>query len=524
MVTVVRKGFKPIKEYLLKSQSYKRGVITSTFLNVFAKGIGFLNNLLIAFYFGANAGTDIYFYILSVAALITASINGIDYYVLVPETMKIRVQKTEQEAQRFINFFICSYAIIGILIVSTGIGAPLFFYTLFSKYDINLLNSNQKLLYLGSLIIFFQLINNLFTAILTSYKYFSAPIISGLINSVSAILFTLFFNDTLGIGGTITGITIGYAVNFFLLISIMKKRLNWKFFDVKIVKDKTVWKYIGLMQINILPIWVRSYFTIFFLTGMGAGVVTSFNLAQMMAVLPEIFFLSQVASVVGIKFSELAAKKDMGQTNDLLINIFRTLLIIIIPLSVIMTLANKEIIQIAFERGDFKKNSIDTTAFCFFYFSLLLPAKIWDIIFSRLFTSFQLYGISTVYAISAHSLVTLLLYVLTIHFQLYGFFIALIIGSYLVLPATFICIIKQRMREIYIATIIKDFIFIIIIGMIIYFISDYLLSLFIMNKFLKIAAASVVVFILFLVSVNYIIDLKFQKGIILNLFSKKLIK
>lgn len=68
---------------MIKSASYKKGVVVSTLLNIFAKGIGFLNTLIITFYFGVNAGTDIYFYILAVAALITGSINGIDYLVLV---------------------------------------------------------------------------------------------------------------------------------------------------------------------------------------------------------------------------------------------------------------------------------------------------------------------------------------------------------------------------------------------------------------------------------------------------------
>ncbi|MGF2411894.1 MAG: hypothetical protein ACQUYJ_06185, partial [Ferruginibacter sp.] len=164
---------------MIKSESYKKGVVISTFLNVFTKGIGFLNTLIIAFYFGANTGTDIYFYILAVAALITSTINGIDYLVLVPQSMKLRQQKSEQEAQTFINFFIYTYIAIGLLLALAGTAAPVFFYTLFSKYDVNLLNHNHSLLYLGSLIILFQLINNLLSAVLTSYKFFTASIISG---------------------------------------------------------------------------------------------------------------------------------------------------------------------------------------------------------------------------------------------------------------------------------------------------------------------------------------------------------
>ncbi|NOT91585.1 lipid II flippase MurJ [Ferruginibacter sp.] len=506
---------------MIKSESYKKGVVISTFLNVFTKGIGFLNTLIIAFYFGANTGTDIYFYILAVAALITSTINGIDYLVLVPQSMKLRQQKSEQEAQTFINFFIYTYIAIGLLLALAGTAAPVFFYTLFSKYDVNLLNHNHSLLYLGSLIILFQLINNLLSAVLTSYKFFTASIISGLINSVFSILFTVFFHSQLGLLGTMLGIVIGYAVNFLMLLYILKRYQKWNFLAVKLMRDKLVWKNIGLMQVNILPVWLRNYFTIFFLTGMGAGVITAVNLAQMLAALPEIFILTQVASVVGIKFSELAAKNDTEQTNILLINILRTLFLIIIPIALVMAIANKEVIALAFQRGSFSTNSITITAFCFFYFSLLLPAKVFDVLFTRLFTSFQLYGISTLFAVIAHTIITTVLYFLTTHFQLQGYFIALLIGYYLILPLTSFIIINYKIATVKIAVIITDTILLIIIAAIVYLLANYLFGLLgAINAIIKIIILTFVVFVPFIVIANWLLDLKYQRQLVTSFLNK----
>ena len=508
---------------MIKSESYKKGVVVSTLLNVFAKGIVFLNSLIIAFYFGANTGTDIYFYILSVVALITNTINGIDYLVLVPQSMKIREQKSEEEAQKFINFFIYSYLIIGIVLSLMGTFAPVFLYTLFSKYDINILNSNIKLLYLGSLIILFQLLNNFLSAVLTSYKFFSASIISGLINSIFSISFTVFFHSKLGIVGTMVGVATGYGINFFILIYVLKRYQKWKFTAVRFMKDKRVWKNIGLMQINILPVWMRNYFAIYFLTGMGAGIITSFNLAQMFAALPEIFILTQVASVAGIKLSELAAKKDLVQTNILLINILKTLFIIIIPIALVMVIANKEIIQLAFERGSFHKDSITTTALCFFYLSLILPSKIFDSLFTRLFTSFQLYGISTLFAFIAHTLITLVLYVLTTHYKLHGYFIAMLVGYYLIVPATFLIIIKYRIDNINISVIIKDTLLLFTAAVMIYFLAGYLFGLLHINIILKIIVLSFIVFLPFIFLANWLLDLKYQKQLV-TAFLNKIVK
>jgi len=506
---------------LIKSESYKRGIVTSTILNIFAKGIGFLNTLIIAFYFGANTGTDIYFYILSVAVLITSTINGIDYLVLIPQAMKLREQKSEEDSQRFINFFIYSYLCIGFLLAIAGILMPVFFYTLFSKYDTVLLQNNHTLLYLGSLIILFQLINNLLSAVLTSYKFFTASIISGLVNSIFSIFFTVFFHHRLGISGTMLGITLGYLINFLILLSILKYYQKWNFAAVKFMKDKFVWRNIGLMQVNILPVWIRSYFTLYFLTGMGVGVITSLNLAQMLSGLPEIFILTQVASVLGIKFSELAAKRDLINTNILLIQVMQTLFLIIIPIALVMAIANKEIIQLAFQRGSFQKNSITVTAFCFFYFALLLPSKIFDVLFTRLFTSFQLYGISTLFAVIAHTLITIVLCVLTINFQLTGYFMTLIIGYYLIMPATFLLIVKYKLAAIKIKLIIKETLVLLTIGVTVYFIANYLFILFTINYIVKIIVLCFMVVIPFLLLANWLLDLTYQKQLVLNLFNKK---
>ena len=134
---------------IFKTESYKKGLIFSTSLNIVAKAIAFLNTLIITFFFGANTTTDIYFYILSVALLITNTINGIDYFVLIPQAMKLREQKSEKASQEFVNFFIYAYLLIGLGMFLVGLFGPVYFYTFFSKFNTELLNSNKQLLYLG---------------------------------------------------------------------------------------------------------------------------------------------------------------------------------------------------------------------------------------------------------------------------------------------------------------------------------------------------------------------------------------
>lgn len=504
----------------LKNESYKKGVVLSTALNILAKGIVFLNTLVIAYFFGATAETDIYFYILSVALLITTAINGMDYLVIIPQFMKIKEQQSDTAAQEFANFFIYLYFFIGLTFALLAATSPVLFYNFFSKFDNAVLNKNLNLLYIGCSIILFQLVNNLLTAILVSRKFFSVAIISGLVNSIFSILFTFSFHKKWGVAGTMCGIATGYCINFLLLIFLMKRYVSWNFKAVKWMKDLTVWKNAALIQINTLPVWIRNYIVLFFMTGLGTGVITSFNLAQIIAALPEVFVLTQVASIAGIKFSELYATGKYEETKILFSNLINTLFIIILPLAVIMIVANKEIVQLVFERGNFNKSSVEITAFCFFYMALLLPAKITDVLFSRLFTSFQRYNVSIVFATVGHTVITLLVYYLFLRFKLYGYFTALLIGNYLILPLIFLLINRSGFSLVNIKKIYKDIFLLFIVSIATYFIAYWLVNLLPYNTYLRLFCSCVVVFAVFFAGVAKTVNCTFQLQLVKSLFKK----
>ena len=370
------------------------------------------------------------------------------------------------------------------------------------------------MLYFGSIIIIFQLLNGLLASILTSHKYFTASIIAGLINSLFAILFTVVFQQRFGISATLFGVLLGYAINFLMLIWVMRKKLRWNFFDSVMMKDKRVWKNIGLIQINVLPVLIKNYLVIFLLTGLGAGVLTALNLAQNIALLPEVFILSQVISVAGIKFSELNAKKDYPSITQLFNYLFALLLTVIIPIAIVFCLCSKEIISIAYLRGNFNTDSTVITAFCFFFLATLIPFKVADILFSRLFTSLQLYSVAVLFAFIAHGLFALLTYVLTTYYKLTGYFWSLIIGNYLFVSVAFMLIIKIKAGYLLNSTLIKNLYKLFLItaatSVISYQVKQYINFTAIIN----VCLISTIVSVLFWVSAYFFLDMEPAKKLL----------
>lgn len=472
---------------MIKFESYKRATINSTLLNIAAKGLVFLNTIVISFYFGGSINSDFYFYVISVSALICSAINGIDYLLLIPESINIRENESQKKSEAFLNFFLSLYGIIGAVLLLISILIPIYFFNAFSKFDINVLQVNKAALIMGSFIIFFQIVNNLMIAILTSYKYFTSAIFSSFINSLLSIILTIVLNKHFGILGSVLGVFIGYITNFIILLYLLKNRLNWSFRNVILVRGKRIWTNILFMEINIVPVWIKNYIILLLISGMVEGSLSAYNLGNNIAIIPEVFILSQVMNVAGIKFSELFSLQKMKEIKELFYKILDTLLLIIIPMSIVICICSSDIVEIVFMRGKFSANNVVITAKCLMFLSFLLPIKIFDAICTRLFTSNQLYKFTVIVATFIHLSFTILTYFLCRNYKLEGLLYSLIIGNYIFLLIGFCYIIKIKCAYIIDKKKIQQIIKLLLYSTVIFIITMYFHSKFQnLNNFIKI--------------------------------------
>jgi putative peptidoglycan lipid II flippase len=439
---------------MLKTESYTKGVIYSTSLNIIVKGLYFLNTLVIAYFFGTSISTDIYFFVISIAILITTGmLNSIDGILLIPHAMQLRETAGDAASRSFLNFFLQLYILIGIIISIAVLVSPVLFYNLFSKFKAEELLQHKYLLYAGAALIFFQLVNNFSGAILSSYKYFTVTILTSLITSLSSIIITVFFHERLGIAGTLAAVAGSYAISFLFLLLLMKLKLQWQFSNFVVVKNKKIWGNIGLLQLNALPVWLRNYTSLFLLSGLGAGIVSSVNLAQQAAGVIDTLIIAQVLSVAGIKFNELYARQNITALNDFFIKISGFLLIILMPVVVIIFLYTGSIAALFFKRGNMSSSSLDTVTLCLRYLILLSPLMFLNSICTRIFAAAQLARQGLLYSISAH-IVFLLLSILLINWlQLKGYLYAMLAG-YTIIIFFFYQLFKIKLSQVNFAAVL----------------------------------------------------------------------
>jgi putative peptidoglycan lipid II flippase len=399
-------------------KSYKKALVFSTILNVLSKSIFFFNTILITYFFGINSSTDIFFFILSFSLLISSFINAQDSLVLVPEGMRIREQESDESSQAFFNFFFYVYLLFAIVFVTVVLINPILFFNFISKFNSKLLWEHYDMLIVGIFLITFNCINSFLSVIHNSYKQYYVSIIISALSSVFSILFTLLFYKTIGLFGTIIGITIGYGLNFFILIYLMVKKYNWNFFNVNFLIPKKVWKDIGLIQLNVLPIWIRNSIGVYMISGLGIGFISALSFGQQISSIVDIFLVTQLTSISVIKFSELGSKKLVHETNRVYQLILKYSLAITVSVSFFSMLMSKEIVLFLYNfKGEVSDSSHNIViVFCFLIASL--PQKIVASVTTALISAFQKIKNSIPIGIFLHSIVTIVMIVVT---NKYGF-------------------------------------------------------------------------------------------------------
>jgi len=383
-----------------KAESYKKGIAISTLYNVINKGLVFLSSILVAYYFGTQIKTDIYFYAYNTIIIFSAFITSLNASVLIPESMRLRIQHGELPAMQFLNYFFYLYILLTVFICAILFLNPVKAFTIISDFPEQSLQNESAILLLATPLILLIPTVNLLTDILTSHKFFSIPMVAGIINGVFSILFLFFFHSVLGIFSLLMGLIISYVINFIILVILMKKKLQWQFRFQWLQIDKRIWKNIAFAQAGNITTSLSSYAPLYFLSGFSTGIITSLNFAQQLSSIPTTLITNQFSSVSGIKFNELYAKKQFSEINRIFLSTTSILLFILTPISSIFFLYSSSITSFLLEHGAFEKSGVVYTSLFLQYLGLLLPMLAINTFVARLFMAGQKIMQSFAYQVS----------------------------------------------------------------------------------------------------------------------------
>lgn len=448
---------------LLKSESYKRGAIYSTGFNLLAKALAFANSMVIAYYFGTQVKTDIYFYSLATISMLMGLVTSLDHSVIIPEAMRIRQEEGEAQSQKFFNFFLFIYFIIGLLSVGVLYIDPVNFFVLISQFDISTLSHNIFQIYAIIPLCILMLFTNFLIDIFSSYKFFTLPMITSLVNSVLSLVFIILFHRVWDVTSMIVAQIVSYSFNIIWLLFLLKKKICWNFQLVKIHLRPLVIQNIVYSQFANFFTFLGTYVPMYLLSGFSGGIITCLNYGRNLSEIPRHLLIGQISIVSGIKLNELYATYDLDNLNLFFQRTIKFMVFVMMPISGIFYLFSEEIVIILYQRGNFGIESVAISALFLRYLGLLLPLYAIDTMFARLNMAGQNIKTAFGYQVISNILVILFAILFISNIGFIGYALALIVCYLLGLFAMYYIIHKHYSSIEYIK-IIKYFFMVLFIN------------------------------------------------------------
>ena len=345
---------------LFKEYSYKRGAalaIGSTFV---WKILSFINSILIAFYFGTQTKSDVYFYIIAISGFIVNFSNSLNKNVLIPQTIYLK-RENEQEAKTFLNSFLLLYT--GLLLIILGICFifPLDIFKIVSKFSADILNQDILILrfaflYFASCILCYFLLD-----IMYIYRIFSINFLFPL-NALIPMLCLVFFHNILGLKTMLIGFIISHLIQILIVLAIMKKKLNWPFTSFKITLEKRFKSNILTNQTLVITNCLSAWIPVYLMSSVAGGIISALSYAKQLTDAPTEILTSKITGVYHIQLNENASSKDFKALNTNFIKVNYLILFIMIPLALFTCYFATDIINLFFKRGKFDSQSALTVS------------------------------------------------------------------------------------------------------------------------------------------------------------------
>lgn len=417
--------------------------------------------------------------------------------------MRIREQESNYKSMQFLNLFIIFFLLITAIIVILLIHYPVEIFTILSKFNVGIIKENKIIILLSLPLFVFMVTTIYLNDIIRSYKFFTIPMITSVINNSFSLLFIFFFHDRLNVMSIILGLTSGYILNFSLLLYFMINKLKWTFsINLRLLKKGTLSKILYSLFGNFTATFAQ-YIPAYLLSSFSGGIISAFHYGKTLSNLPNNLITIHFSNVVNIKFNELCAKNDLDQLNQIFLTSLKFLLFILVPLSGVMYLYSEEMISLIYKRGEFDLNVVENTSLFLKFLGLILPFFAINSINGAIFKARQKIKEAFYYQVFTNALLILFIYVGIKLFGIMGFLLFYVLQRLLVSLIVYF-IIKKLFKFIDYLKVLKYFFIVVFINIVILF-GLYLLKGVMINcNNFTILIVGVFLYIIILLIINWI--------------------
>lgn len=365
------------------------GLITG--IAIISKVLGFVRELLMASYFGTSTVADAYFVASIIPVLLFSAVGMSITTGIIPLYAELKKQHS-LEARNVVGvlttlFLILALAITVIAILFTPIitqwMAPGF--TEEQWYVTNVLT----IIMLPSFC--FYVLSAVSTGILEYEKEFAPPAMGAIPQNILIIISIVVLSQFYGIYGVAIATLLGAISQFLVQYPFIKKykviRLNFHFKTYSLFIKRTFFSFMPLI-ITSIAFQFNTVIDRFFASGLIDGSVSALNYANKLMFLPLSIILLSFITVLFPSIIDTAAE-NKNELTPLIISGMTIISLVGIPISAVMLIESRTLIEVAYERGAFNTNATTITSIAFFFYTIGMIAIALKEFLNRSFIALQ---------------------------------------------------------------------------------------------------------------------------------------
>ncbi len=474
----------------------KKLIYTSLLLSILtfaSKILGFAKEALLAYNYGATYVTDGY---LMTQNIITTIFSSFTTAIVIGYITTMSEKKDDNKTlNTILNYLFIFFTIIGCL---SFVLAPLIIKLFAPGFDANTVNITVKMLRIILPFSVFYSFLYLISADLQTKNIFWHLGVFNLLTNIILVL-TVALSK-----GSYIFLSIGYGISILipaLFVFFLNRSKEFKY-KIKIYKNQTFTRNIIMVA---YPIFFIEIFTNVmtlidrsFASSIGEGIISNINYANRVVTLILTFFVSVISTVLLPTLVKKADKEDKTEFRNASSQIILYDLFIILFISIIVIVLNKEIVNFLFYRGAFSyEDSIITSELLQIYSIGLIALSLNSLLKSQLYSLKK--SKSTMFcSVSAIILNVILDFVLVKIYGYRGLAIASVISAY-VLTVLFFTLLFKNIKGNYNKDFYKNLykiLFVFVITLLCGFLANR--SIAINSAIIKILVVAVIEFIIYI--------------------------
>lgn len=349
--------------------------LSVTLVIILSKGIGFVREMIMAYYFGRGSVTDAYNSAYSLFYLPVLLFSSCVTSTLVPLYIRREHELGREEANRFgsntLNLFMVCALIVSALM--TAFARPLvrIVYPGFAGEVFALTVELSRIMFPALL---FFVAGIVLSTILNAQEHYLAAQLTGFPLSFSLITAAILFNGTTGIRAQAWGVLIAGVLQVVILCPALHK--DFRYYPTLRPRDAGFKRLMILAVPAVLSMAVNELNHMIdrmLASSLNAGDISSMTYAFKIVMFMMGVIVVPLTTIAFSNMSRTAAKKDKAAFTGQVRESVALLSSVIFPLVMIAAVCSQQIIRLAYFRGQFDETSVILTGEVFLFYVIGVP-------------------------------------------------------------------------------------------------------------------------------------------------------